>query len=144
MWDRQRHTWPNQEWSRFVHAGGLRWHVQQLGRGPDLLLIHGTGASTHSWRKLMPLLAQNYTVLAVDLPGHGFTDSVPGARMSIGDMSDCLAALLHAIEVDVRYCVGHSAGAVILCRMALDGYIGPQVVISENGAFMPLAGAAAV
>jgi magnesium chelatase accessory protein len=120
----------------------LGWHVQLEGSGPIMLLIHGTGASTHSWRKVMPLLAQHYTVLAVDLPGHGFTDSVPGLRMSIAGMSDCLAALLREIEVEVTYCVGHSAGAVILCRMALQGYINPRVVISENGAFVPPAGAA--
>ena len=36
--------------SRFVEAAGLRWHVQILGNGPTLLLVHGTGASTHSWR----------------------------------------------------------------------------------------------
>ena len=116
--------------------------MQLEGSGPIMLLIHGTGASTHSWRKVMPLLAQHYTVLAVDLPGHGFTDSVPGLRMSIAGMSDCLAALLREIEVEVTYCVGHSAGAVILCRMALQGYINPRVVISENGAFVPPAGAA--
>ena len=141
-WDRERHTWPNQEWSRFVRAGGLRWHVQQHGSGPGLLLIHGTGSSTHSWRKVMPLLAPHYTVLAVDLPGHGFSDSVPNARMSIAGISGCLAALLRETGVEVRYAVGHSAGAVILCRMALDGLIAPRVLISENGAFMPWAGPA--
>jgi magnesium chelatase accessory protein len=142
VWDGAEHAWPNPGWSRFVQAGGLRWHLQQHGSGESLLLIHGTGASTHSWRKIMPILAQQYTVLAVDLPGHGLTDSAPAACMSIAGMSDCLAALLRAIEVDVRYCVGHSAGAVILCRMALDGHIAPRVVVSENGAFAPLAGAA--
>ena len=141
-WERERLTWPNQESSRFVRAGGLRWHVQLQGRGPGLLLIHGTGASTHSWRKVMPLLAQHYAVLAVDLPGHGFTDSACGAGMSIAGMGDGVAALLRVLEADVRYCVGHSAGAVILCRMALDGHIAPQVLISENGAFVPPAGAA--
>ena len=141
-WDRERHTWPHQEWSRFVHAAGLRWHVQQQGSGPAMFLIHGTGASTHSWRKIMPLLAEQFTVLAVDLPGHGFTDSLPGARMSIADMSGSLAELLRAIGIEVSYCVGHSAGAVILCRMALDGHIAPRIVISENGAFVPPAGAA--
>jgi len=142
VWDRERHTWPNQQWSRFVQAGGLRWHLQQHGSGPGLLLVHGTGSSTHSWRDVMPLLAQHYTVLAVDLPGHGFSDSVPHARMSIAGMSECLAALLLAIDVEVNYCVGHSAGAVILCRLALDGLIAPRVVISENGAFVPWGGAA--
>jgi magnesium chelatase accessory protein len=116
--------------------------VQQHGSGPGLLLIHGTGSSTHSWRKVMPLLAPHYTVLAVDLPGHGFSDSVPNARMSIAGISGCLAALLRETGVEVRYAVGHSAGAVILCRMALDGLIAPRVLISENGAFMPWAGPA--
>jgi magnesium chelatase accessory protein len=90
----------------------------------------------------MPLLAEHYTVLAVDLPGHGFSDSVQSAQMSIAGMSESLAALLREIAVEVTYCVGHSAGAVILCRMALEGMIAPRVVISENGAFMPWGGAA--
>lgn len=107
-----------------------------------MLLVHGTGSSTHSWRDVMPILAQHYTVLAVDLPGHGFSDSAPSARMSIVGMSEYLATLLRSIDADVSYCVGHSAGAVILCRMALDGLIAPRVVISENGAFMPWVGAA--
>ena len=41
-------------------AAGIRWHVQQTGQGPPLLLIHGTGAATHSWRGLMPILAQHF------------------------------------------------------------------------------------
>lgn len=137
-----RQGWPHHEWSRFVHAGGLRWHVQQHGQGAGLLLIHGTGSSTHSWRAVMPLLTPHYAVLNVDLPGHGFSDSLPGADMSIAGMAAHLATLLHTIGFQVRYCVGHSAGAVILCRMVLDAAIEPAVVISENGAFAPPAGAA--
>ena len=148
MWEREKWTWPHHEFSRFVKAGGLRWHVQQLGSGPVLLLIHGTGASTHSWRRVMPLLAQHYTVLAVDLPGHAFTDSLAGdhrqvaARSSIAGMSGCLAALLRELGAEISYCVGHSAGAVVLCGMALDGHIAPRVIVSINGAFVPLAGPA--
>lgn len=146
-WERQRASWPHHEWSRFVDAGGLRWHVQETGSGPILLLIHGTGASTHSWRGIMPLLAPHFRLIAVDLPGHGFTESAadadgtqPGA--SIRGMSDRLAALMRELGADVAYAVGHSAGAVILCRMVLDGHMAPRVIISVNGAFVPLAGAA--
>ncbi len=134
--------WPLGELSRFVDAGGLRWHVQQTGGGPVLLLVHGTGASTHSWRDLLPLLAEHYTVIAADLPGHGSTQAVRGARCSIGGMSDALSALLDVLAVEPVYCVGHSAGAVILCRMALDRRIVPRVIVSLNGAFIPLAGIA--
>ena len=77
-WERDGRDWPNREASRFVEAGGLRWHVQQMGRGPVLLLLHGTGASTHSWRALLPLLAKSFTVVAPDLPGHGFTATPSG------------------------------------------------------------------
>jgi magnesium chelatase accessory protein len=137
-------TWPNHELSQFIEAGGIRWHVQQTGRGPALLLVHGTGASTHSWRDLLPILAQDYSVIAVDLPGHRFTDAVSVARCSINGMSDSLAALLRTLQVFPRYCVGHSAGAAILCRMALDEVIAPQCIVSINGAFLPLAGVAAL
>ena len=159
MWEREKYTWPNHELSRFVPAAGMSWHVQLAGRGPVMLLIHGTGASTHSWRRLIPLLAQDFTVLAVDLPGHGFTASAAGpgagtrsrtrshgarAAASIAGMSHCLAALLKELKVQPAYCVGHSAGAVLLCRLALDGHVMPRVIISVNGAFIPLAGAAGV
>jgi magnesium chelatase accessory protein len=144
VWDRELRAWPNHELSRFVAAGGLRWHVQQTGSGPVMLLIHGTGAATHSWRGLIPLLSPFYTVVAVDLPGHGFTAAVAGARSSIGGMSDCLAELLRELGLRPEYCVGHSAGAVILCRLALDGHIAPRVIVALNGAFLPLAGAAGI
>ena len=56
-WATDGADWPNREASRFVEAAGLRWHVQVMGAGPVLLLLHGTGASTHSWRDVMPKLA---------------------------------------------------------------------------------------
>ncbi|HEY1315509.1 MAG TPA: alpha/beta fold hydrolase BchO [Steroidobacteraceae bacterium] len=144
MWEREKSTWPNHELSRFVEAAGSRWHVQQMGSGAPLLLVHGTGASTHSWRDILPLLGKHYSVLAADLPGHGFTESAGTTRSSIEGMSAALSMLLGALRFNPLYCVGHSAGAVILCRMALDRRIDPRVIISLNGAFVPLGGPAGV
>lgn len=135
-------AWPNEHLSRWVEAGGIRWHVQQAGRGPVLVLVHGAGASTHSWRDVLPLLARDYAVLAMDLPGHGFTAAVSPAQSSLGGMSALVAELLRVLGVAPEYCVGHSAGAAILCRMALDGCIEPRLIVSINGAFFPFAGAA--
>jgi magnesium chelatase accessory protein len=132
--------WPNRDASRFVEAGGLRWHLQRLGGGEPLLLIHGTGASTHSWRDLAPLLARRFDVIAPDLPGHGFTGSPGAEHLSLPGMAAAVAALLAAIEVRPRWVVGHSAGAAILARMCLDGSIAPQALISLNGALLPLSG----
>lgn len=132
--------WPNRHASRFVDAGGLRWHVQVMGRGPVLLLLHGTGAATHSWRDLAPLLAPQYTVVALDLPGHGFTRAPSAQWMSIDGMAGGLAALLRALALAPELAAGHSAGAALLARLALDGRIAPRLIVSLNGAFLPLAG----
>jgi magnesium chelatase accessory protein len=141
-WEEERSTWPHHEMSTFVEAAGISWHVQRMGQGLPLLLVHGTGASTHSWRDVMPLLARHYAVIAVDLPGHAFTDPLSPERTSIGGISEALAVLLRTLNVSPVYCVGHSAGAVILCKMALEQYIRPRRIICVNGAFLPLRGAA--
>lgn len=137
-WTREGRDWPNREASRFVTAAGLRWHVQVMGEGPVLLLLHGTAAATHSWRDLAPLLARDFRVVAPDLPGHGFSGPVPAARLSLPGMAASVAALLAAMELRPVLAAGHSAGAAILLRMALDGRIAPTDIISLNGALQPL------
>ena len=132
--------WPNRDASRFVRAAGLRWHVQVMGAGPPLLLLHGTGAATHSWRGVMPLLAPYCTVIAPDLPGHGATESPAAARLSLPGMARALQGLLQIMDVRPVAAAGHSAGAAIVARMGLDGAIAPGATISLNGAFLPLAG----
>jgi magnesium chelatase accessory protein len=142
-WERERATWPHAAHSRFVRAGPHRWHVQQMGEGADLVLIHGSGASTHSWRGLMPRLAAGRRVTAMDLPGMGFTR--PGARGRAGlpETAEDLRALLAELGIArPEALVGHSAGAVIAARMALDGMAGR--VVSINGAFDTFEGAAGV
>ena len=139
-WQRDGADWPNRAASRFVDAGGVSWHVQTMGGGPALLLVHGTGASTHSWREVMPLLAQHFTVIAPDLPGHGFTSPARGDGMSLAGMSRLVAELLGALGVQPELAVGHSAGAAILARMALDQRFAPRAIVSLNGAFLPFAG----
>jgi len=129
--------WPLRDSSRFVDAGGLRWHVQQLGAGPALLLIHGTGSSAHSWHRLAPLLAGSFRVTAFDLPGHGFTRGQPAHGLSLGGMSGAVGALLQALSIRPLLAVGHSAGAAIAARMALDGQFAPRALISLNGALLP-------
>ncbi|MFC7333550.1 alpha/beta fold hydrolase BchO [Rhodocista pekingensis] len=136
-WSQEGRDWPNREFSSFVTAAGLRWHVQRMGSGPVLLLVHGTGAATHSWRDLAPLLSRWFTVVAPDLPGHGFTAAPSVSRLSLPGMARALDGLLKALGVTPSLVVGHSAGAAILARMALDGMIAPRAIISLNGAFLP-------
>ncbi len=137
-WEREGRDWPNRHTSRFVQAAGLRWHVQVMGQGPVLLLLHGTAAATHSWRALMPLLAEHFTVVAPDLPGHGFTQGVTGPRLSLPGMAASVGALLQVLQMKPVLAAGHSAGAAILLRMALDQRIAPACIVSLNGALQPL------
>ena len=143
-WRRDGADWPNRAASRFVEAGGLRWHVQDSG-GPDrpcLLLLHGAGAATHSWRDLLPLLARDFRVVAPDLPGHGFTGHPAAAAMGVAGMAKLVAALAHALAIQPVAVVGHSAGAAIAARAALDGMLAPDAIVALNGALLPIAGPA--
>jgi magnesium chelatase accessory protein len=140
-WNRDGADWPNRALSRFVEAGGIRWHVQQGGQGPIILLLHGTGASTHSWRHLWPLLAGAGTLLAPDLPGHAFT-SRP-ADLSLDGMSQALGALMQVLGVQPDIVIGHSAGAAIGARMLLDGLVAPRLLVGIGAALEPFPGAAA-
>lgn len=143
VWEWQGHDWPNRAASRFVEAGGLRWHVQIMGAGPVLLLVHGTGAATHSWRALAPLLAKRFTVIAPDMPGHGFTQApARSAGLSLPGMAALLRDLLVALDVKPALVVGHSAGAAVLARMCLDGMIAPRGLVALNGAMLALGGMA--
>jgi magnesium chelatase accessory protein len=139
-WHREGSDWPNREASRFVRAAGMVWHVQVMGTGPVALLAHGTGAATHSWRALAPLLAEDFTVVAPDLPGHGFSPSPTGARLTLPFMAHALADLCKALAVAPAIAVGHSAGAAIVARMCLDGLADPRALVSLNGALLPLYG----
>jgi magnesium chelatase accessory protein len=104
-----------------------------MGEGPPLLLIHGTGAATHSWRDLAPMLARHFAVTAMDLPGHGFTQSPPSHRLSLPGMAADIGELLKRLGIVPQIGVGHSAGAAILARMCLDGKIAPKLLVSLNG-----------
>jgi magnesium chelatase accessory protein len=136
--------WPHRDASAFVEVGPLRWHVQRMGKGPELLMLHGTGASTHSWDELAPLLAKRFHLTAPDLPGHAFTSAKSGLDLSLPGMARAVAALLAALDCRPQVVVGHSAGAAILARLCLDGTIKPKLFVSLNGALLPFGGMAGV
>ena len=145
-WRTDGADWPNREASRFVTAAGLTWHVQVMGQGPALLLLHGTGASTHSWRDVFVLLSARCSVLALDFPGHAFTATPAPAEVatlfSLPGMAAGVAELLAQMGIVPHTIVGHSAGAAVACMLSLDGHIEPQRIVSLNGALLPLDGLA--
>lgn len=140
-WTREGPRWPHGHCSRFLNVRGVDWHVQVAGSGPAVLLLHGTGASTHSWRDLIAPLASRFTVVAPDLPGHGFS-SPPATRQgyALPDVARSIAALLRELGITPSWLMGHSAGAAIGVRMAVELGMAFRHIIAINGALLPLRG----
>jgi len=143
-WEEDGRDWPNREASRFVSAGGVRFHLQDMGSGPTVVLLHGTGASSHSWRDVLPTAARQFRSIAPDLPGHGF--STRPDDLSLPGMARAVGALLLDLGVEADIVVGHSSGAAIAFRMALDaldsGRRPPRAILSVAGALEPFPGMA--
>ncbi len=142
-WSAYRAHWPLASHSQFVSAGAIDWHVQIMGQGPVMLLLHGTGSGSFSWRDLMPLLAPHFTVIAPDLPGHAFTSRGPPEALSLPGMAEGLRALLWQLQLSPQMIVGHSAGAAIAAQMALEqAPLANSRLIGLNPAWLPLPGTA--
>lgn len=139
-WEVEGRDWPHRAASRFVTAGPMTWHVQVMGDGPPLLLLHGTGASSHSWRDVAPGLADRFRVVTPDLPGHGFTRGRPAGGMTLPGMAAAVATLLAALEIVPAVVVGHSAGAAIAARLALDGVTAAAPIVAFAPALLPFPG----
>ena len=136
--------WPLAERSSHHRVPPHDWHVQEMGQGPTVLLIHGSGGATHSWRDVMPLLAaRGRHVAAVDLPGQGFTRA-GRPRFALHQMAADLAALCLSRDWRPAVIVGHSAGAAIALRMALDGIVRPGAVVGVNAALGSFEGPARI
>lgn len=133
-WETMPATWPNRGLSRRVSSRPHRWHLQEAGSGPLVLLLHGAGASTHSFRAMLPDLALHYRVVALDLPGQGFTQSGARARLGLMPMADDIAALLRSEGMQPEAIIGHSAGAAIALQLARDLPLPPRTVVAINGA----------
>ncbi|WP_370398920.1 alpha/beta fold hydrolase BchO [Sulfitobacter sp. JB4-11] len=133
--------WPMADASRMIDCRPHRWHVQEMGDGPLLLLIHGAGGATQSWRHLMPLLARTHRVVAMDLPGQGMTRMGARQRCGLHHMAEDITALCTQEGWEPEAIIGHSAGAAIALQMTLAKGAPPVVGLNAAlGNFKGLAG----
>jgi magnesium chelatase accessory protein len=148
-WQQHAHDWPQAKHSRFVVMGAGQWHTQCFGQcGPGskiILMLHGTGASTHSWRDVAPALSESLGqgVVCIDLPGHGFTSDQVSRSFSLPDVAQAVINLLELQQWQAPWVIGHSAGAAIAAQMNLARQgAGPHAhkILGLNGAFVPLQG----
>ena len=138
--------WPHMNCSRFVQTPGVRWHVQMAGSGPVLLLLHGAGASTHTWRDLLMTLSADFTVVCPDLPGHALSHIANGFRPGLREMAGALDDLLHALNLQPQVVVGHSAGGAVAAQWVLERQsqqpTDAPILIGLNPAWLPIPGVA--
>lgn len=143
-WPQDAAGWPLTEHSRFVLHRPHRWHVQEAGKGDTLLLLHGAGAATQSWRALFPILAASHHVVAIDLPGQGFTQSGARGRCGLVPMAADILSLMQHENWRPAALIGHSAGAALALRLADTGALpdgAPVIGINAAlGTFKGLAG----
>ena len=125
-----------------VKCGALTWHIETAGSGPLCLLIHGTGASTHSWYNLAPLLTPHYTVVMMDLPGHANTITPAKTELTLTSMASVLYQLIEQESLQAQLMIGHSAGAAIMLELCLQQPSCARHLVSINGAVLPLQGLA--
>jgi pimeloyl-ACP methyl ester carboxylesterase len=105
--------------SRYVNTGALRQHVVIGGDGPPLLLVHGWPQTWYAWRLVMPALAHDFQVIAVDQRGIGLSDR-PRDGYDTGTLAGDLVALMDALGHEKFAMVGHDTGMWIGYALAAD------------------------
>jgi len=136
--NRVPYDWPNRQISRSVEVAGLAWHVQISGKGPLILLLHGTGSSTHSWAELTPILNKEAQILNLDLPGHAFTLGAPIDSLKLEEIARSLIGLVQELKLPwPTMVVGHSAGAPLALAFAVQAKVKPQIIIGFNPSLIP-------
>jgi pimeloyl-ACP methyl ester carboxylesterase len=103
-----------------IDLGGIRFHYQQKGQGPDVVLLHAVTSNLSVWLfiNLLEILATEFRVTAYDLRGHGASD-VPPSGYTSADMAEDLRRLHAALGLGPALLVGHSFGAVVAVHAAL-------------------------
>jgi pimeloyl-ACP methyl ester carboxylesterase len=105
--------------SRYVNAGDVRLHVVTGGDGPPLLLIHGWPESWYGWRMVMPALAKDFYVVAVDQRGMGISDK-PQSGYDAGTQANDMVAVMDALGHKRFALIGFDTGLVISYALAAD------------------------
>ena len=105
--------------SRFIDTGQVRLHAVIGGDGPPLLLVHGWPETWYAWRLLMPALARDFEVIAVDQRGMGLSDK-PAGGYDTGTQAGDLIALMDALGHQRFGMVGHDTGFTISYALAAD------------------------
>jgi pimeloyl-ACP methyl ester carboxylesterase len=105
---------------KFVSVNGQTIHYLQQGSGRLIILVHGFAGSTYTWRKLIPLLADRYTVYAVDLLGFGLSDKPADGAYDLKSQGNLVLGFMDALRIPSATLAGHSMGGVVVAYAAIE------------------------
>lgn len=108
-----------QSFPRTVSANGAEIYVDQVGEGPDVLLIGGLSDTVESWQFQLDGLADRYRITAFDNRGEGRTPLPDDNRVTTQVMADDAAALLEALDISSAHVAGFSGGSIIAQELAM-------------------------
>lgn len=98
---------------------GIELHSTSAGAGPTIIFVHGWTCDTSSWREQLPALTDRYRVIALDLPGHGMSESPAPEKFSIELFARAVEAVRAEAGAETIVLVGHSMGAPVIRQYAL-------------------------
>jgi len=104
--------------SQFLEMDGMPVHYRINGEGEPLVLIHGTGASLHTWEKWTKILEKDYKIISLDMPAFGLTGPNPKGVYTLEYYAKFLDSFLKKIEVDTFSIAGNSLGGGIAWKYA--------------------------
>jgi pimeloyl-ACP methyl ester carboxylesterase len=103
----------------YVELEGTRVRYEDVGEGPAVVLVHGFASSLETWLTVAPVLEKAHRVISLDLKGFGWTDRPEGDYSPAGQAA-LVFALMDHLGVEKAAVVGHSWGASVVLRMALE------------------------
>ena len=127
----------------FVELDGVLLYYEMMGdaANPPILLLHGFGGSTFTWRYLMPDLADaGYYVVAVDLPPFGLSDKNPDLTYSREWMAQQVMKLSGDLELDQPIVIGHSMGGLVTAYIGVEYADSVRALVFVAGGVSPMGG----
>lgn len=99
--------------SQFLELDGMPVHYRITGEGEPVVLIHGTGASLHTWEEWTKILEKEFQVISLDIPGFGLTGPNPEGNYTLEYYANFLNTFLQQIDIDTVSIAGNSLGGAI-------------------------------
>jgi pimeloyl-ACP methyl ester carboxylesterase len=116
-----RSPWLDIDWrehQRWITLGGRPVNVIELGEGPPLIFVHGLAGSWQNWLEQLPVFAADHRVIALDLPGFGYSP-MPAEKISISGYARTIGELCDVLDIAAAALVGNSMGGFISAELAI-------------------------